>query len=58
MEKWQNQTEKQMLECIRSSVGRVELPVDSYNEQIMNRIAYLETRGGNKLLKRRWQPQA
>ncbi|MEK3796188.1 DUF4179 domain-containing protein [Paenibacillus sp. FSL R7-0204] len=52
MEKWQNQTEKQMLERFRSSVGRVELPVDSYNEQIMNRIEYLETRGGNKLLKK------
>lgn len=52
MEKWQNQTEKQMLERIRSSVGRVELPVDSYNEQIMNRIEHLETRGGSKLLKK------
>ncbi|MFD1909914.1 DUF4179 domain-containing protein [Paenibacillus rhizoplanae] len=52
MEKWQNQIEKQMLEHIRSSVGRVELPVDSYNEQIMNRIEHLETRGGSKLLKK------
>ncbi|ETT53197.1 MULTISPECIES: DUF4179 domain-containing protein [unclassified Paenibacillus] len=52
MEKWQNQTEKQMLEHIRSSVGRVEFPVDSYNEQIMNRIEHLETRGGSKLLKK------
>lgn len=52
MEKWQNQIEKQMLEHIRSSVGKVELPVDSYNEQIMNRIEHLETRGGRKLLKK------
>ncbi|MEK4848303.1 DUF4179 domain-containing protein [Paenibacillus sp. FSL H7-0756] len=52
MEKWQNQTEQQMMDDIRSSMGRVQLPVDSYNEQIMNRIEHLETRGGNNLLKR------
>lgn len=52
MEKWQNQTEQQMLEHIRSNMGRIQLPVDSYNEQIMNRIELLETRGGNKLFKK------
>ncbi|WP_340021191.1 DUF4179 domain-containing protein [Paenibacillus sp. FSL K6-1096] len=52
MEKWQNQTEQQVLEHIRSNFRKVQLPVDSYNEQIMNRIEHLETRGGNKLLKK------
>lgn len=52
MEKWQNQTEQQVLEHIRSNFRKVQLPVDSYNEQIMNRIELLETRGGNKLLKK------
>lgn len=52
MEKWQNQTEKQMLEQIRSSIGKVQLPVDSYNEQIMNRIEHMEIKGGSKLIKK------
>lgn len=52
VEKWQNQTEQQVLEHIRSNFRKVQLPVDSYNEQIMNRIEHLETRGGNKLLKK------
>ncbi|KHL91381.1 hypothetical protein QW71_35005 [Paenibacillus sp. IHB B 3415] len=52
MEKWQNQTEKQMLEQIRSIIGKVQLPVDSYNEQIMNRIEHMEIKGGRKLFKK------
>lgn len=52
MEKWQNQTEKQMMEQIRSSIGKVQLPVDSYNEQIMNRIEHMEIKGGSKLIKK------
>lgn len=52
MEKWQNHTEKQMMEQIRSSIGQVQLPVDSYNEQIMNRIEHMEIKGGSKLIKK------
>ncbi|NQX49879.1 DUF4179 domain-containing protein [Paenibacillus tritici] len=52
MEKWQNQTEQQRMDDIRSSIGRIRLPVDSYNEQIMNRIEHLGIKGGNKLLKK------
>jgi hypothetical protein len=52
VEKWQNQTEKQMLEQIRSSIGKVQFPVDSYNEQIMNRIEHMEIKRGGKLFKK------
>jgi hypothetical protein len=42
MEKWQNQSESLINEEIRQSVGRMQLPVESYSEQIMNRIEYAE----------------
>ncbi|AIQ50586.1 hypothetical protein R70331_02900 [Paenibacillus sp. FSL R7-0331] len=49
MEKWQNQTEQQIAEHIRLSIGKIQLPVDSYNEPIMNRIEQLEIKGGRRL---------
>ncbi|AIQ39195.1 DUF4179 domain-containing protein [Paenibacillus sp. FSL R7-0297] len=52
MEKWQNQTEKQTVDYIRSSIGKIQLPVDTYNEQIMNRIEHMEIKRGSKLFKK------
>ncbi|BCG59262.1 DUF4179 domain-containing protein [Paenibacillus sp. URB8-2] len=42
MEKWQTPSEVLIDEEIRRSIGKMQLPVESYSEQIMNRIEHAE----------------